>query len=169
LIKVLAYPLIHPNRALKPFLLSVRFSSFCRVFGVFVWLDTSCFHFVIKHKSLKNNQGADALLRRCLLLFQCNSNVLGFERLKSLCMGDPNFGELYEACPGHPRGHFMNQEGYFFKGTQLCVPKCGTREILLREVSGGSLEGHFGEDKTYTMAKDHYYWPQHAKGYSRHH
>jgi len=41
LIKVLAYLSFYSNRALKPFPLSVRFLRYCRVFGVFVWLDTS--------------------------------------------------------------------------------------------------------------------------------
>jgi len=53
----------------------------------------------------------------------------------------------------------MVQEGYLFKGTRLCVPTCGTRELLLREVHGRSLAGHFGEDETYTMAKEHFHWP----------
>ena len=43
------------------------------------------------------------------------------------------------------------------------VPKCGTREFILREVHGGSTVGHFGENNTYTMAKEHYYWPHMLK------
>ena len=117
------------------------------------------FHFMIKHKSGKMNQGADALSRRHLLISQLSSNVLGFEHLKTLYKGDPNFGELYEVFQSHPKGDFMVQEGYLFKGTRLCVPKCGTRELLLREVHGGSLAGHFGEDQTFTMAREHFYWP----------
>jgi len=100
------------------------------------------FHFVIKHKSGKMNQGADALSRRHLLISQLSSNVLGFEHLKALDKGDLDFGELYEVCQNHPKGDFMVQDGYLFEGTRLCVPKCGTRELLLREVHGGSLAGH---------------------------
>jgi len=45
-----------------------------------------------------------------------------------------------------------------FKGTQLCIPKYSTRMLLIREVHGGSLAGHFGELKTLTMLREHYYW-----------
>jgi len=50
------------------------------------------------------------------------------------------------------------QEGYLFKGTRLCILKYGTRESLVREVHGGSLAGHYGENKTSIMLKEHYYW-----------
>ena len=121
------------------------------------------FHFVIKHKSGKLNQGADALSRRHLLLFQLNSCILGFEHLKSLYQDDDDFGELFRVCQTRPKEDFLVQEGFLFKGSQLCVPKCGTRELVIREIHGGSLAGHFGEDKTYSMAKEHYYWPHMRK------
>jgi len=46
---------------------------------------------MIKHKSEKMNQGADALSRRHLLISQLSSNVLGFEHLKTLYKGDLDF------------------------------------------------------------------------------
>ena len=92
-------------------------------------------------------------------MFQLRSCVLGFEHLKSLYQGDEDFKEIYEACQAHPKGDFSLQEGYLFKGNRLSVPRSGTRELILREIHGGSLAGHFGEDKTYIMAKEHYYWP----------
>jgi len=42
----------------------------------------------------------------------------------------------------------MVQNEYSFKGTHLCVPRCGTCELLIREVYGGFLAGHYGEKKT---------------------
>ena len=32
-----------------------------------------------------------------------------------------------------------------------------TRELLVGEVHGGSLVGHFGESKTLTILREHYY------------
>ena len=117
------------------------------------------FHFAIKHKSGKMNQGADALSRRHLLLFQLNACILGFEHLKALYKNDQDFWVIYNECHRHPKGDFVIQEGYLFKGTQLCIPKCGTRELLVREVHRGSLADHYGENKTSLVLKEHYYWP----------
>jgi len=114
------------------------------------------------------NQGANALSARHLLISQLSFNMLGFEHLKALYKEDPDFGKLYEACQSHLKGHFMIEGVHLFKGTQLCVPKCGTHELLLREVHGGSLADHFGEDKTYTMAKEHFHWPQMLKDIQHH-
>lgn len=36
-------------------------------------------------------------------------------------------------------------------------------EAFLREIHGGSLAGHFREDKTYIMAKEHYFCPHMLK------
>ena len=43
------------------------------------------------------------------------------------------------------------------------MPKFGTRELILREVHRGSMARHLGEDKTYLMAKEHYYRPHMLK------
>ena len=90
------------------------------------------YHFTIKHKSGKLNQGADALSLRYLLLFQLDACVLGYEHLKALYTEDEDFGELFADCSKHPKGQFRIQEGSLFKGTRLCVPQCSTRELLIR-------------------------------------
>jgi len=74
-----------------------------------------------------------------------------------------DFGELYEFFQAHPKGEFLLQEGFLFKGNSLCMPRCGTRELILREIHRGSLASHFEEDKTYIMAKEHYFWPHMLK------
>jgi len=94
-----------------------------------------------------------------LLLFQLDTCVLGFEHLKSLYATDEDFGELYSDCQRHPKDDFLLQDEYLFKGTRLCIPRGGTRELLVREVHGGSLAAHFGESKTLIMLREHYYWP----------
>ena len=121
------------------------------------------FHFMIKHKSGKLNQGADALSRRHLLLFQLDSCVLGFKHLKSLYTTDEDFGELYDICLQHPKDDFMIQDGFLFRGTNLCIPKGGTRELYIREIYSGSLIGHYGENKTLSILREHYYCPRMSK------
>ena len=80
------------------------------------------------------NQGADALSRRHLHLFQLDALILGFEHLKSLYAEDEDLGSIFAACSKQPKGDFLVQDGYLFKGVRLCIPKCSTRELLIREV-----------------------------------
>jgi len=121
------------------------------------------FHFVIKPKSRRLNQGTDALSRGHLLLFQLGACVVGFEHFNSLYKEDEDLKELYESCQSHPQKDFFIHDGYLFQGNHHCVPRCGTGELNLRKVHGGSLVGHFGKDKTYIIAKEHYFWPHMLK------
>ena len=81
-------------------------------------------------------------------MFQLDACILGFEHLKALYAKDEDFRELFAECSKHPKGDFLIQGGFLFEGTRLCVPRCSTRELLIREVHGGSLAGHYGENKT---------------------
>ena len=91
--------------------------------------------------------------------FNLGACMLGFKHLKSLYKDEQDFKELYESYQSFPKGDFSIQEGYLFKGNRLWVLRCGTHELILREVHGASLTGHFGEDKTYIMPKEHSFWP----------
>ena len=117
------------------------------------------FHFTIKHMLGKLNQGAGALLRLHLLLIQLDACILGFEHLKGLYKSDEDFWELFIACLKHPKDDFLIHDGYLFKGTRSHVPRSGTHELLVREVHGGSLAGHYGKNKTLMILKERYYWP----------
>ena len=88
-------------------------------------------------------------------MFQLDACVLGFEHQKVLYVEDEDFGELLPECSKHPKGDFLIQEGFLFKGTRLCVPWCSTRELLIREVREGSLTVHYGENKTFIMLREH--------------
>jgi len=92
-------------------------------------------------------------------LFQLDACVLCFEHLKSLYADDEDLAKLYFERQKHPKGDLFVQEGFLFKGTWLCIPKCSTRELMIREVHGGSLAGHFRESKTLILLREHYYWP----------
>jgi len=84
-------------------------------------------------------------------MFNLDACILGFKHLKSLYEDDKDFGELYKECKRHPKGDFLIQDGFLLKGPRLCIPKSGTRELIILEVHGGSLVGHFGENKTLIM------------------
>ena len=56
-----------------------------------------------------------------------------------------------------PHGLFHIQEGFLFKGPQLCILECGFRELLIQEHHGGALADHFGVEKTCSMLNEHYY------------
>jgi hypothetical protein len=56
------------------------------------------FTFVIKHISGTANKVVDALSRKCFLLQEFRVKTLGFDNLRDMYAGDPNFGEAYEAA-----------------------------------------------------------------------
>jgi len=76
-----------------------------------------------------------------------------------LYANDEDFGDLLFVCQKHPKVDFLVQEGFLLEGTHLCIPKCSTRELLIREVYGGSLAGHYEEKKTIIMLRECDYWP----------
>ena len=55
---------------------------------------------------------------------------------------------------------YFIQECIFFKGIQLCIPRCSMRLNLIKEKHSGGLAGHFGINKTLSLLKEKYYWPQ---------
>ena len=89
------------------------------------------FQFTIRHKSRKLKKGVDALSRRYLLLFQSDACILSFEHLNLLHANDEDFGTLYAACQKDLKENYLVQEGFLFKGTCMCVPKCNPRELLI--------------------------------------
>lgn len=89
-----------------------------------------------------------------MFLFHFDTWILGFQHPKSLYPTDIDFREIYSDCLKHTKGDFLIQEGYSFKGTRLCIPKCDTCELLIREIQGGSLIGHYGENKTLIMLRE---------------
>ena len=54
----------------------------------------------------------------------------------------------------------MLQEGFLFKGSQLCIPRGSLRENIIKEKHCGDLAGHFGLDKTLDLVRRFYYWPR---------
>lgn len=114
------------------------------------------------------NQVADALSRRHSFLNTMQVNVLGFEVLKELYPDDPFFGKIWTECSTGICGSYFLQEGYLFKGTQLCIPESSLREFIITEAHSGGLAGHFGRDKTLSQIREQFYWPRMVRDISRH-
>ena len=59
------------------------------------------------------------------------------------------------------------QDGYLFKGKQLCIPVGSMRENIIREYHSSGMAGHFGKDKTIALVADKYYWPKMKRDVTR--
>jgi len=113
---------------------------------------------VIKYKQGQENIVVDALSRRYVLLSTFDARFFGFEHIKELYKDDSDFTNVYNACGTSTFGKFYRLDGYLFKENLLCVPLNFMHELLVHEVDGGELIGHFGVIKTLDMLHDHFYW-----------
>ena len=99
------------------------------------------------------------------MLQEFRVKTLGFENLKDMYAGDADFAEAYEAAENlvlrdrSPWIDYMIQNGFLFRGNQLCIPNCSMRENLLKDKHNGGLARHFGHDKTFAKLSEEYFWP----------
>ena len=114
------------------------------------------FTFVVKHKAGITNRVADALSRRNNLLVSMRIEVPGFDSFRDLLDTDPYFSVVSQDVQAGKRTEFMLQEGFLFRGNQLCIPDCSLRLQIIKELHG---EGHVGRDRTLQLIQDSYFWP----------
>ncbi|PKI68860.1 hypothetical protein CRG98_010715, partial [Punica granatum] len=127
---------------------------------VFSKIDLKNIPYVIKYKNGNANVVADALSRRYALISLMNAKLLGFELIKSQYVEDPYFASIHLACnKGAVDGYYLH-DGYLYKLCKLCIPSGSVHELLVREAHAGGLAGHFEENKTLEMIKEHFYWPR---------
>ena len=115
---------------------------------------------MIKHKFEASNKVADALSQRSLLLPSRTATIKGFDSFKDLYPGDPFFGSIWKDCTNGHAGKYLLHDGFVFKGNQLCVPNCSLKEKIIQDMHDGGLGGHFGQDKTYAMIEQKFFWPK---------
>ena len=117
------------------------------------------FYFKLTHKSGITNKVADALSRRVSLLTTLRTEVVGFDCLNDLYEKDEDFGDIWDKCQQtHTVVNSMHiQDGFLFRGNQLCIPKSSLREQILRELHVGGLGGYMGRDKTKALVEERYY------------
>lgn len=83
--------------------------------------------------------------------------VLGFQFIYKPYQKDEDFKHYLHGQEGHKHSPYTHQEGFLFKGNKLCISKGHTRKLLVKEVYGGGLAGHFGVNKTIDMLKEHFF------------
>ncbi|KAI4343331.1 hypothetical protein MLD38_027853 [Melastoma candidum] len=125
------------------------------------WVEfLQAFNFVLKHKPGAKNVVADVLSRKMMLLSAMETKLIGFEYLKELYKDDEDFGAIFVQCAQQAIDRFHQVNGFLFRDSKLCIPRSSTRELLIREIHGGGIAGHFGVDKTLAMLQEHFYWPR---------
>jgi hypothetical protein len=123
------------------------------------------FTFVIKNINGQANKVADARRGRNLVVQEGKIQVLWFEFIKELYDQDSKFQKAFQSCKSpvqYDKGKwtkFMIQDGFLFRNSQLCIPKCSMRENLIMENHSGGLDSYFGYEKTFKQLEHFYYWP----------
>ena len=87
--------------------------------------------------------------------------VVGFDAIKDLYEFDSDFWEVVDQLknlvPGHAdtiQGDYLMQDGYLFKGKQLCILVGSMRENIIWEFHSSGMVGHFGKDKTIALVQE---------------
>ena len=114
------------------------------------------FTFSIKHQCGKLNRVANALSRRHCLLTTMFNSVTGFASFGELYVTDPYFARIWIEVQNGLHRDFTLQDGFLFKGNQLCIPDCSLRLRILDELHS---EGHVGRDRTLQLVTERYFWP----------
>ncbi|WVZ78207.1 hypothetical protein U9M48_025956 [Paspalum notatum var. saurae] len=119
------------------------------------------FPYVIKHKKGKDNVIADALSRRYTMLSQLDHRIFGLESIKAQYAYDEDFKDVMLHCKeGRTWDKYVIHDGFVFRANRLCIPVGSVRLLLLQEVHGGGLMGHFGAKKTEAVLSTHFFWPK---------
>jgi hypothetical protein len=119
------------------------------------------FPYIIRHKKGKDNIIADALSRRYTLLSQLDCWNFGLESIKEQYALDPDFKDVLLNCnEGRTWNKFVVNDGFVFRANLLCIPVGSVRLLLMQEVHGGGLMGHFGAKKTEDVLASHFFWPK---------
>lgn len=86
-----------------------------------------------------------------------HNSVSGFSSFGELYVTDPYFARIWAEVQNGLHKDFMLQDGFLFKGNQLCIPDCSLRLKILEELHS---EGHVGRDRTLQpLVTTRYFWP----------
>ena len=81
----------------------------------------------MKHKARVTNHVADALSRMSHLLVTMHIEVLSFDSFYDLLTTDLYFSKIIQDVQDGQKSDFLLQDGFLFRGNQLCIPDCSLR------------------------------------------
>ena len=84
------------------------------------------------------------------------TKVLGFDSFHDILSIDPFFSGVLDNIGAGNHSEFHVQDGFLFKGNQLCVLDSRLRLKIIKEMHD---EGHVGRDKTFASITGSYLWP----------
>jgi hypothetical protein len=87
------------------------------------------------------------------------------ESIKEQYALDPDFKDVLLNCrEGRTWNKFVINDGLLFRANRLCIPVGFVHHLLLQEMHGGGLMGHFGAKKTEDVLASHFFWPKMRRG-----
>ncbi|GKB15241.1 putative CCCH-type zinc finger family protein [Tanacetum coccineum] len=119
----------------------------------------------LKHKAGIQNKVVDALSRRASCLSVMRAEAQGFDTFKEMYSEDAYFGRVKQEVLSGQRYDYQVQDGFLFKGLQLCIPDCSLKEKIVAELHA---LGHFGRDKSIALVERKYFWPKLRHDVTRH-
>ena len=83
------------------------------------------------------------------MLSQLDFKIFGLETIKDEYVHDADFKDVMKNCKeGRMWNKFVVNDAFVFRANKLCIPASSVHLLLLQEVHGGGLMGHFGVKKT---------------------
>ena len=90
------------------------------------------------------------------MLVTLRIEVIEFDYLKEIYEEDEDLGKVWSQCQ---QTQFVvdsihRQDGFLFRGNQLCIPRSSLRELVVRELHGEYLGDHMGRDKIIALVEE---------------
>jgi len=79
----------------------------------------------------------DAMFKRHVLIYTIETKFFGLKFLKAMYLYDFEYSKTFIACTQFSTNGFFRHNSYLSKRKKLCMPKCSTRDLSLRETRKG--------------------------------
>ena len=83
-------------------------------------------------------------------------------------MHDDDFKDVMQNCKeGRMWNKFVIDDIFVSRANNICIPASSVCLLLLQEVHGGGLMGHFGVKKKEDVLATHFFWPKMGRDIER--